>query len=180
MNSVLKENRRGDRQLDSTVGGFSRKTGTGEACSAAAKRRLLGSEQQNRRQLEEDHDSGSRLEQAGNQFGNFSSQSKKSTRNGGASGENTRATRIEEDTRREQKTESHPAASNPNARRTKRQPAERCSERTKEAGDSRSRPLGRRRASPRIEDGRGTCGRGRTGTKTRTKMKSGEANPSVG
>ncbi len=81
---------------------------------------------------------------------------------------------------REQRTESHPAAPNPNARRTKRQPAVRCSERTKEAGDSRSRPLGRRRASPRIEDGRGTCGRGRTGMKTRTKMKSGEANPSVG
>jgi hypothetical protein len=43
-----------------------------------AKRRLLGSEQQNRRQLEEDRNSGgdSRLEQVGNQLGHFSSQSK--------------------------------------------------------------------------------------------------------
>jgi hypothetical protein len=39
MDSVLKENRRGDRQLDSTVGGFSRKTGTGEACSAIGKKK---------------------------------------------------------------------------------------------------------------------------------------------
>jgi hypothetical protein len=29
------KNQRGDRQLDSTVGGFSRKAGTGEVCSAA-------------------------------------------------------------------------------------------------------------------------------------------------
>jgi hypothetical protein len=93
---VLKENRRGDRQLDSTIGGFSRKKlAPARRALLQAKRRLLGSEQQNRRQLEEDRNSGgdSRLEQAGNQLGHFSSQSKKSTRNGGASGENTRATK---------------------------------------------------------------------------------------